>query len=162
MPLQSPIAPSVIITRKHSPPISITAREGSANPPPAALEWADALPSRDVIHSAASQSATPTTRLSSRGSTPAAAAMATTPAETKPPTLQPPWSEDMIGFVSSRSTATPCAFMETSIAPLLAPNTNRIAPSVYGPVARSGSGSIRQKISVVARVTEALVRRSRT
>ena len=67
----------------------------------------------------------------------------------------------MIGFGSSRSTATPCAFIETSIAPLLAPNTNRIAPSMYGLVASSGSGSIRQKISVAARVTEALERPSR-
>ena len=50
----------------------------------------------------------------------------------------------MIGFGSKRSTATPCAFIETSIAPLLAPNTNRIAPSMYGLVASSGSGSIRQ------------------
>ena len=50
----------------------------------------------------------------------------------------------MIGFDNVRSTATPCAFIATSIAPLLAPNTNRIAPRMYGPVASSGSGSIRQ------------------
>ena len=60
-----------------------------------------------MIHSPASQSATPTTRLSARGSTPAAPATTTIPAAAKPPTLQPPWSDDMIGLRSSRSTATP-------------------------------------------------------
>ena len=68
----------------------------------------------------------------------------------------------MIGFGSLRSSATPCAFMATSITPLTAPNANRIAPSMYGLVASSGSGSIRQKISAEARVTAALGRRSRT
>ncbi len=67
----------------------------------------------------------------------------------------------MIGLPSSRSTATPCAFIETSIAPPLAPKTNRIAASMIGLVASSGSGNIRQKISVAARVTEALERPSR-
>ena len=119
------------------------------------------FPVDGVIHRAASQSATPTSRLSSRGSTPAVAAIATRPAETKPPTLQPPCSDDMIGFGSWRSRATPCAFIATSIAPLLAPNTNRIAPSMYGLVASSGSGSMRQKTSVATRVTEALERPSR-
>ena len=72
MPLQSAIAPSVVITRKQRPPISSTGRDGSASPPPS--ECADAPPRREVIHSAASQSATPTARLSTRGSTPAAPA----------------------------------------------------------------------------------------
>src|SRR5205814_3933242 len=119
-PLQSPIAPSVIIARKHSPPIRRTAREGSANPL-LASDCADALPSRLVIHSAATQSATPTSRLSSRGSTPAAAVIATSPAERNPPTLQPPRSDDMTGRPSSRSTETPCAFTATPIPPPLAP-----------------------------------------
>src|SRR6266576_2589429 len=96
MPLQSPIAPSVIIARKHNPPIRSTAREGSANPL-LASEWADTLPSRLVIHSAATQSAIPTSRLSSRGATPAAAAIATRPADRNPPTLQPPCIEDVAG-----------------------------------------------------------------
>ena len=62
----------------------------------------------------------------------------------------------MIGLASPRSTATPCAFIETSIAPLLAPNTNRIAPSAYGLGASSGRGSIRQNTSAATRVTDAL------
>jgi hypothetical protein len=83
-----------------------------------------------MIQIAASQSATPTNRLSTRGSTPAVATMTTIPAAAKPPRLHPPWSEDMIGLRSSRSTATPCAFIATSITPLLAPNTNRAAASM--------------------------------
>ena len=67
----------------------------------------------------------------------------------------------MIGRPSSRSTATPCAFIATSIAPPLAPKTNKVAASVTGLVASSGSGKSRQKISVAARVTEALDRPSR-
>ena len=50
----------------------------------------------------------------------------------------------MIGLRSPRSTATPWAFIPTSITPFVAPNTNRIAPSIAGLVASSGSGSIRQ------------------
>ena len=161
MPPQSAIAPSVSIARKHSPPIASTAREGRARPPPAS-ECADALPSRAVIPSAASQSATPTMRLSTRGSKPARPETTTRPAAANPPRLQPPCSEDMIGFAATRSTATPCAFIATSIAPLTMPNTNRIAPSMGALVASSGSGSMRQKSSEAARVTDALERRSST
>src|SRR3954452_12983001 len=160
MPLQSPIAPSVIIARKHSSPISSTARDGSAEPLPSS-ECADALPSRAVTASAKNHSATPTIRLSTRGSSPAAPTTAPSPEATTPPTLQPPCSEDMIGLGSSRSTATACAFIDTSMAPLTAPKTNRIAPSIGALEASSGSGSIRQKSNAAARVTEPEERRSR-
>jgi hypothetical protein len=133
----------VTIARKHRSPSSTTPREGSAKPPPAS-ECAEASPKRAAIAIDASQSAIPTASDSTRGSSPAAPAAAASPADTKPPTLQPPCSEDITGRPRSRSTATPCAFIETSMAPLAAPKTNRIGPSARALGAISGNGSIRQ------------------
>src|SRR5215208_6270004 len=70
MPLQSPIAPSVTITRKHRAPISSTPRDGKANPLDPCSECADADPSRAVIAHAASHSTPAATRPSARGSKP--------------------------------------------------------------------------------------------
>jgi hypothetical protein len=50
-----------------------------------------------VIQRLKRKRATPTARLSIRGSSPEAAAIATRPAAVNPPTLQPPCSDDMIG-----------------------------------------------------------------
>ena len=76
-----------------------------------------------------------------RGSTPSATAAATAPAPARPPKLQHAWSDDMIGLPPSRSTATPCAFIDTSIAPFPAPKTTSAAASSTGPDAASGSRS---------------------
>ena len=59
-----------------------------------------------------------------RGSTPSAASPAAKPAPITPPNDQPACSEDMIGRPRSRSTLTPCAFIETSIVAFDAPSTN--------------------------------------
>ena len=55
---------------------------------------------------------------------PSATAIATPAAPRSPPTDQPAWSDEVIGRPRDRSRATPCAFIETSIAPFIAPNTN--------------------------------------
>ena len=79
--------------------------------------------------------------VSTRGSIPAPPAAATSAAPARPPKLQPACSEDMIGRCRMRSTATPWAFIETSIAPLDAPSTISASGSSHGSGASSGSGS---------------------
>ena len=62
----------------------------------------------------------------------------------------------MIGRWSARSTATPCAFIETSIAPLLAPRTARASGSSQGCGDSTGSGNARTQASAAVRVARAL------
>ena len=89
---------------------------------------------RAMTHSAADAIAP-----SMRGSTPRPTASATPPDPARPPKLQPACSDDMIGLPSVRSTATPWAFIATSIEPFAAPNTTSASPSSTGDGAFSTS-----------------------
>ncbi len=91
------------------------------------------------MKSASSHSKPAATTPSTRGSTPSPTASATAAEPARPPKLQPACSEDMIGLPSERSTATPWAFMATSIDPLAAPNNTRPAASSTGDGANRGS-----------------------
>ncbi len=138
---QSATAPSVVITRKQSSPISITARDGRASPAArsSSAAWTEAAPRRVVAAATTPHRTIAVSAPSTRGSTPSATAAATAPAPPRPPKLQQAWSEDMIGLASDRSTATPWAFIDTSIAPLPAPKTTSAAASQTGPDAARGS-----------------------
>ncbi len=66
----------------------------------------------------------------------------------------------MTGRPSWRSTATPCAFIATSIAPFVAPKTKSAAISESGLGARIGSRKATKSASVATRVTRALPKRA--
>ena len=99
-------------------------------------------------------------RVCARGSSPAPPPIATSAAPASPPKLQPACSEDMIGRCRMRSTATPWAFIETSIEPLDAPRTMSASGSSHGSGASSGSGSTSVQTTPAIRVARTLPRRT--
>ena len=66
----------------------------------------------------------------------------------------------MIGRCRIRSTATPWAFIETSMAPLEAPRMMRAIGSSHGSGASSGSGSTSAQTVPAMRVSAPLPRRT--
>ena len=78
------------------------------------------------------------------GATPSGRSTTALPAPTIPPMLNMAWSDDMIGRPICRSTATPWAFIETSMAPLKTPNSISATTRAGSDGASSGSGTTAQ------------------
>ena len=95
---------------------STTPREGSVKPGAASPSASEPGPSRVRQASRKASASSAAVAVTMRGSTPAAAPAAASPAPNMPPNAQPACSEDMIGRPRRCSTATPWAFMETSMA----------------------------------------------
>src|SRR5436305_7407465 len=62
----------------------------------------------------------------------------------------------MLGFPNAFSTATPCALMETSLAPAIAPNNNSVENRDEAPVANDGPASASEKPTVLQAVIRLL------
>ena len=160
MALQSAIAPSPSTMQKATRPRARMARVGRTNA--TAVFWASAS-------TGSRERATESVRIAQKRVTPrkcGKGAMlweATIPpasAPMRPQRLQQAWNEFRIGRPYRRSTATPCAFIATSIAPLLAPKRTRV-PTRIGSVGASASrGNIRQRLIEAMTVTGRLPKRA--
>ena len=159
MPPQSAIAPSVTMMIRHSIASTTTPRVGRTKPGGASVV-ADPGPRRARQAASSSASRAVAISVSTRGSTPAPPAIATSAAPASPPKLQPACSEDMIGRCRIRSTATPWAFIETSIAPLEAPRIASATGSSHGSGASRGSGSTSAQTVPAMRVARTLPSRT--
>src|SRR4051794_14667162 len=73
-----------------------------------------------------------------------------------PPILDRAWNRDSDGVAIACSSATPCAFIETSLAPAIAPNTIRAANNVAASVAQDGATSAAESPTVLQIVTRRL------
>ena len=127
MPLQSAIAPSVIITRRHSAASSATPREGRVKGAAASPSAADPVPRRGAHARRRAPSRTAMIATVTRPSRPRAAPAAPIAAPAAPPRAQPACSEDMMGRPPAVSMCTPWLFMATSIAALAPPSTTSAA-----------------------------------
>ena len=120
------------ITSRHRIASSRTPREGSLKPGASSPSAAEPSPIRGVHVSTTTSSSAEDSATVIRGSTLSAAIPAAKPAPNTPPSDQPACSEDMIGRPRSRSTLTPCAFIETSIVAFEAPSTNSASGTSSG------------------------------
>ena len=141
-------------------PRPTTARVGRANRGSSARTSADGGTSRVHAIAVVVASTAVAARTWATGLTPAPSARAVVPAPARPPRLHMPWNDDMIGRGNRASTATACAFIETSRAPLLAPRTKSAIARSGRLGARTGSGNAAKKTSALRRTTVLLPSRA--
>ena len=75
------------------------------------------------------------------------------PAPAMPPTLNNPWKPDIMARPLARSTMIACMFIDTSMAPMLAPNTSNAATRTGAGDATASAGNIAATNSADAMIT---------
>ena len=109
--------------------------------PPLSTAWGNRKRAVASITASPSSAMTPTWAM---GDTPSGRSTTALPAPIMPPILNMAWSDDMMGRPINRSTATPWAFIDTSMAPLNIPNSTSAATRAGSDGASSGSGMTAQ------------------